>query len=56
MSLMYLSRDEKRPSTPHSIASASPRRTAIAAITVELVRTSVRAAPGVIPLRPAASR
>ena len=37
------------------MASASPSRTAKAAITVVLVRTIVRAVCGVMPWRPAAS-
>ena len=43
------------PSTPQIMASASPRLTASAAITVALVRTTVRAASGVTPCRPAIS-
>jgi hypothetical protein len=45
----------KRPSSPQIIASASPRLSASAAITVVEVRTSVRAASGVMPRRPATS-
>ena len=39
----------KRPSSPQIIASASPRPTARAPITVVLVRTMVRAASGLTP-------
>ena len=56
MSLICLRRDWNRPSRPQINASASPRCTARAPITVVLVRTSVRAALGVTPLRPAISR
>ena len=44
----------KPPTMPQIIASASPRRSAIAAMMVGLVRTSRRAESGVMPLRPAA--
>ena len=55
-SRMICRRERKRPSSPQIMASASPRRTAIEAMIVELVRTCVRAASGVMPLRPAISR
>lgn len=41
-----------RPWKPQSIASASPRFTDSAAMTVVLVRTMVRAISGVTPFRP----
>ncbi len=40
------------PCNPQISASASPRRTASAPMTVVLVRTMVRAVSGVTPLRP----
>ena len=46
----------KPPTKPQIIASASPRFTAIAPMMVALVRTSRRAADGLMPRRPAASR
>jgi ABC-type nitrate/sulfonate/bicarbonate transport system substrate-binding protein len=47
MSPIWRKREAKRPSSPHNIASASPRCTASAAMTVGDVRTNVRAASGV---------